>query len=112
VTVAFWQEAAAALALAVSAPFLAASVPAVSAREILLLAALGVACTAVAHTLYIGGLRTVPSRTAALVASLEPVYGILFALALLGEAPAARTVAGGAVILAAAAYASLRGARK
>jgi drug/metabolite transporter (DMT)-like permease len=112
VVVAFWQDSAAALALAALAPLLAADVGSVSSRDVQMLAVLGVLCTAVAHTLYIGGLRTVPSRTAALIASLEPVYGIVFAIVLLGEVPAWRTLAGGAVILAAAAYASLRGERK
>ena len=45
-----------------------------------------------------------------MIASLEPVYGILFALVLLGEVPAARTLAGGALILGAALFASARGA--
>jgi drug/metabolite transporter (DMT)-like permease len=36
-----------------------------------------------------------------LLACLEPVWGILFALALLGEKPTVRTLLGGAIILAA-----------
>jgi drug/metabolite transporter (DMT)-like permease len=111
IVVAFWQDAAAGAVLAALAPVLASGAPAITARDVALLAALGIPCTALAHTLYIGGLRTVSSRAAALIASLEPVYGILFALVLLGEVPSARTVAGGAIILAAAAYASLRDER-
>jgi drug/metabolite transporter (DMT)-like permease len=111
IVVAFWQDAAAGAVLAALAPLLASGAPPITLRELGLLAALGIPCTALAHTIYIGGLRAVSSRTAALIASLEPVYGILFALVLLGEAPSARTVAGGAIILAAAAYASLRDER-
>ena len=66
-----------------------------------LLAVLGVFCTAVAHTLFIRGMRNVNAQTASLIASLEPVYGILLALVFLGEVPTARTVLGGAIILGA-----------
>jgi len=105
--IAFWQNAFAALALlpvAVAAP----SVPAIGAREIGLFLALGVLCTAVAHTLFITALRTVTAHTASVVAALEPVYGIALALALLGEVPAARTLAGGALIVGAAVFATRR----
>jgi drug/metabolite transporter (DMT)-like permease len=112
IVVALWQDAAAGALLAALAPVLASGAPAMTGRDLALLAALGIPCTALAHTLYIAGLRAVSSRAAALIASLEPVYGVLFALALLGEVPSARTVAGGAIILAAAAYASLRGDRE
>jgi len=41
------------------------------------------------------------AQLASLLACLEPVWGILFALVLLGETPTARTLLGGAIILAA-----------
>jgi drug/metabolite transporter (DMT)-like permease len=62
---------------------------------------LGVFCTALAHALFIRGLEGIRAQVASLLAALEPVYGIVFALVFLGEVPAWRTVAGGAVILAA-----------
>lgn len=77
-------------------------------RELGLLLLLGVVFTALAHTLFIRGLREVRARTASVIATLEPVYGIAFAVLLLGEIPGGRTLAGGAVILAVAAWVSLR----
>ena len=68
----------------------------------MLLVVLGLVCTALAHTLFIGGLAVVTAHTASVIAALEPVYGIALALVLLGEVPGARTIAGGALIVAAA----------
>jgi drug/metabolite transporter (DMT)-like permease len=79
----------------------------ITAREVALLLVLGLVCTALAHTLFIEGMRSVTAQLASLVASLEPVWGILFALALLGEVPSARTLLGGAVIVGAVAGAVL-----
>ena len=42
------------------------------------------------------------------MAALEPVYGIVLAASLLDEIPSARTLAGGALIVAAAIVASRR----
>jgi len=76
-------------------------------RDLLLLAVLGVGCTALAHTLFIRSLGHVRAQLASVVACLEAVYGVAFAFVLLGEAPSARTLAGGAIILAATAFATL-----
>ena len=73
-----------------------------------LLVVLGVLCTAGAHTLFIASLRRVPAHAASVVAALEPVYGIVLAAALLREIPDGRTIAGGVLIVAAAALASRR----
>lgn len=80
-----------------------------SSHNLILLAVLGIIFTALSHTLFINGLRSVPARTASIIASLEPVYGIAAAALLLGEMPTARVLLGGAIILAATTYASLRG---
>lgn len=72
-----------------------------SPRDLVILLVLGVVCTALAHTLFIEGMRGVTAQLASLIAALEPVWGILFAFALLGEIPAFRTLIGGAIILAA-----------
>ncbi|MBN2265912.1 MAG: EamA family transporter [Candidatus Aminicenantes bacterium] len=108
-TVAFYQDLLAGLFL----------VPAVcrtglpsSARDWALIAGLGVICTAVAHTLFIDGMKGVGARTASILSSLEPVYGILLALVFLGEQPSLRTIAGGAVVLAAALAATIRAGRR
>ncbi len=70
------------------------------------LAFLGIVCTALAHVLFIRGLRQIRARTASLIAGLEPVYAIALALILLHETPAPRTLAGGGIILACAALAT------
>ena len=57
-------------------------------------------------------MRGVSAQTASLIASLEPVYGILLALAFLGEVPAGRTVLGGLIILGAVLLVTLRAANK
>lgn len=82
-----------------------------SGRDWALVAVLGVFCTAAAHTLFIDGMRAVGARTASIVSSLEPVYGILLALAFLKESPSLRTLSGGALVLVAAAAATLRARR-
>ena len=106
--IAFWQNLFAALALL---PFAWASPwapDAIGAREIALLLVLGVACTALAHTLFIRALAGVTAHTASVVAALEPVYGIALAFVLLGEVPAPRTLVGGALIVVAAVLATRR----
>jgi drug/metabolite transporter (DMT)-like permease len=103
--IALWQNACAALCLLPLA-LLAAAVP--GAREIALLLVLGVVCTALAHTLFIGSLRLVSAHTASVVTALEPVYGIALAFALLGETPSVRTLAGGALLVGAALQATRR----
>jgi drug/metabolite transporter (DMT)-like permease len=70
-------------------------------RQVLILVALGVVCTAVAHTLFIEGMRDISAQLASLSGSVEPIWGIGFALLLLGEVPSGRTLVGGAVILGA-----------
>lgn len=106
--VALWQNAAAA---AVLVPVVAATVPdatGIGVREIALILVLGVACTALAHTLFIGSLRRVSAHTASVVAALEPVYGIALAALLLAEVPTPRTFVGAALIVAAALVATRR----
>jgi len=77
-------------------------------RDLGLLVVLGVVCTAGAHTLFIRGMRRVKARTASIISSLEPVYGIALAFLFLGESPSWRTLSGGAVIMAAVVYVTLR----
>jgi len=68
-------------------------------RDLILLVILGVVCTAVSHTLFIKGMKTIKAQTASIIHALEPVYGIIFAFILLREIPALRTILGGMVIL-------------
>jgi drug/metabolite transporter (DMT)-like permease len=105
ITIAFRQDVVAALALLPSLLFIR---PILSLREIGLLVVLGTLCTALAHTLFIDGMRTITAQAASIVASLEPVYGIVLALVFLGEIPSPRTLLGGAIILVAATAIFLR----
>lgn len=109
VTIALYQDVFAAGALL---PFVVLQRPAVGAREVLLLLVLGLLCTALAHALFIAGMRGVNARTASTIACLEPVYGSALAVPLLGEVPTLRTVLGGSIVLAVALYATLHAGRR
>jgi drug/metabolite transporter (DMT)-like permease len=104
-TVAFCQNAFAALLLS---PFFLKELPSFETGQILLLALLGVLCTALAHALFIRSLRNLRAQLASITAALEPVYGVMFAVLLLGEIPRARTVLGGCIIVGTTVLASLK----
>jgi len=70
-------------------------------HALLILFILGVVCTALAHTLFIASMRDITAQTASLLASLEPVWGIIFGILLLGAIPTASTLLGGAIIITA-----------
>lgn len=72
------------------------------------IAFVGFICTAFAHSLYVSTQKSVRAQTAGIVSGMETVYGILYALILLGEIPSARELAGGAVILGVAMYSSMK----
>ena len=69
---------------------------------------LGIIFTAVAHSLFISGLRTVKVRTAGILSGLEPVYGTLSAFLFLKEVPNFRECIGGVIILAAVFLSTLK----
>lgn len=56
--------------------------------------------TALAHTLFISSLETLPAQLAGVCSSVETVYSILFAFLLLGEIPTIREIAGAVIIVA------------
>ena len=89
-------------------PFAIAAGALPDARDTLLVVVLGLVCTALAHTLFIGSLRTLSAHTASVVATLEPVYGIALAFFFLGERPDARTLAGATLVIGAALWATWR----
>jgi drug/metabolite transporter (DMT)-like permease len=68
-------------------------------HALIILFILGVFCTALAHTLFIASMRDITAQTASLLASLEPVWGIIFGILLLGAIPSPRTLLGGAIII-------------
>jgi drug/metabolite transporter (DMT)-like permease len=99
-TISLYQDGIAAIVLLPTLFFLPTS-GLFTLREIGILLLLGIGCTAIAHTLFIAGMRDITAQLASLFGSLEPVWGVLFALFLLREVPTARTLLGGGIILAA-----------
>lgn len=98
-SVAFHQNGFAALSLV---PVLLVTTPGVpTPEEVLLLAGLGIVCTALSHTLFISSLKQLRATTVSIITALEPLYGILLAALLLNEMPTLRTLAGGAIIITA-----------
>jgi len=95
---AFYEQATAALVLL---PAAAGMKVHPSTGDMMLLVFLGVVTTALAHTMFISSLREVPAQIAGICSSMETVYGILFAMLLLGEVPSVREIIGAAVIVTA-----------
>lgn len=80
-------------------PFIASKIGNWSLPQIGQLALLGIIFTALAHTLFVLSLKKIKVRVAAIVANLEPVYGIITAAILLNEIPQMNELIGGLVIL-------------
>lgn len=97
--IAFFQDLS---AMFVLAPFLVLGKVRLTPATVGLLMILGVFCTAVAHTLFIRGMKRVSAQKAGIIALGESFYGIILAYLLLGEIPELRTGIGGAIILAVA----------
>lgn len=76
-------------------------------RDLALLLFLGIVTTALAHTLFISGLKELPAQLAGICSSMETVYGILFALLFLGEIPSIREIIGAVIIIGAVLAAQL-----
>ncbi len=76
--------------------------------DVFCLMILGIFCTAIAHALFINGLVHVKARFASIVAGLEPVYGIIFAVILFGEVPSLKILSGGSLIMGTALLATLK----
>ena len=106
--VALYQHASAALVL-LPVVFIQAEVP--QSNTVLLLLILGVFCTALPQILFIKSLAVLKAQFVSIVAGLEPVYGIFFAVVFLSEIPGFQTVIGaclvfGAVVIAMRAHAN------
>jgi drug/metabolite transporter (DMT)-like permease len=65
---------------------------------------LGVVFTAAPHALFTAALRNLSAKTVGLVSCLQPLYGALLALFILGEELSIRTVMGGTLIVATAIF--------
>lgn len=108
-TLAYYQDL---VATVVLLPFLFVLKPVFTTQDIWLLVLLGVVFTAFSHTMFINGLKSVKAKTASIIASLEPVYGIAAAALLLQEFPEWRVLLGGLIILSATAYVTLVPAKR
>ena len=73
-----------------------------------LLLGLGLLFTALSHTLFGYALRYLKAKTVGLVACLQPVYAIIYGVVLLRSIPDIATWIGGAIIVVAAIYESVR----
>lgn len=102
--IAFYEQATAAVVLL---PLVLGARMRPSATDVGLLLLLGVVTTALAHTLFITSLKRLPAQLAGICSSMETVYGILFALVLLGEVPSGREIAGAIIIVGAVVFAQL-----
>jgi len=101
----FYQDAVAFLVLL---PFIFYFDTDLNIKNVLLLILLGTVFTALAHFLYISSLKYINSRTASIIANLEPVYGILFAWLILSEQISIKTFIGGLLILGTSIVISLK----
>lgn len=104
-SIAFYQQGFAALC---TLPFALQWQGVLTASDVRDLAILGVVFTALVQGLVVASLRQLRAQTASVVFGLEPVYGILLAWLVIGEAPGVRTVAGGSLICGAVLWASFR----
>lgn len=69
-----------------------------TATDILLLIALGLFCTAIAHTTLISSMKAIPAQLVGICNSMETVYSIALAFVLLGEAPTINEVIGAIIV--------------
>jgi drug/metabolite transporter (DMT)-like permease len=96
-----------AVAAMVLLPLMPSWLGSATAHDLWLIGVIGLFCTAIAHWCFIRGLADVKAQAAALIASLEPVYGILLAILFLNEVPSPRTLLGGCIIVGASTIVSL-----
>ena len=94
--IAFYEQLIATLVLI---PFYFLLRPVFDLKDILLLVVLGIVFTGVSHLLFINSLKNLKTQTAGIISSLEPVYGIIFAIFLIREIPTFREIIGGIVII-------------
>ena len=88
-------------------PFAGGVIPAVSSTQWLQLLMLGVFFTALPHTLFANSLLHLSAKTVSLIGCMQVVYGAMFAAIFLAEWPTWSTVAGGLIVISAAAYETL-----
>lgn len=107
--VAFYEQG---IATIVLFPTLIISRPEMTLTDWWLVILLGVVFTGLAHSLFIGGMKVIRAQTAGIIASLESVYGIIFAAVILHEIPSARELIGGVIILGAAFLSTMKSSKE
>ncbi|WP_395345236.1 DMT family transporter [Ningiella sp. W23] len=70
----------------------------------ILLLLLGTVFTALPHALVATALKHLRAKTFSLVACMQPFYGVVFAIVMLGESPTWQTLVGGVLVICAAIY--------
>ena len=88
----------------ISLPFITTAPNHIATDHWLLLIILATIFTALPHSLFTNSLRYLKAKSVGLIASLQPLYGALFAYLILQEQPTAMTIVGGGIILGAAIY--------
>ena len=96
------------VATVVLIPFLFLQKPVFQPKDILLLILLGTVFTGISHSLFINGLKNIKTQIAGIISSLEPVYGIIFAVLLLREIQTLREILGGSIILGTVFYSTIK----
>jgi drug/metabolite transporter (DMT)-like permease len=94
--VAFYEQAVATLFLLPSFFIIR---PIMTPKDIALIVLLGTVFTGIAHTMFINGLKNVSAYMASIITMLEPLYSIVLAYLVLGEALNLNTALGGGIIL-------------
>ncbi len=89
-------------------PFLFIEQFVIKSIDLFLVMLLGVVFTAGAYTLFVNGMKYIKAQKAALMATIEPVYSIIFAAIFLSEIPELRTLIGAALILSVAVFTQLK----
>ncbi|MCJ8320729.1 MAG: DMT family transporter [Colwellia sp.] len=84
----------------------------VPASDWWLIVLVGIVFTALPHSLFASSLRNLSATTAGLISCLQPLYGSLFAFAILAEQPSFMTLMGGALVISAAFFETWSVSRK
>ena len=71
------------------------------------LAACGILCTAFAQTIFLKSMQTLSALQAAFIVNLEPLYGVLLAILLLGDAVPLEQWIGGSIVLSGVVYSNI-----
>jgi drug/metabolite transporter (DMT)-like permease len=85
-------------------PFMSEEVPTASPSTWLLLLILGTIFTALPHALVAGSLTHLRAKTFSLIACMQPLYGVIFAIVLLNETPGIKALIGGILVTSASIY--------